>query len=221
MENLIIETLVNGPAQTNTYLVIDKLSKEAVVVDPAWEGERIYSYLSQRNILPREIWLTHAHFDHIAGVSGLRNGLPNPIKVALHKDDRSLWIQHGGAAIFGFHIDTGKEPDTWIKHGDFLNAGKLAFEVRHSPGHTPGHVLYYCKEEAVVFCGDLIFKQGIGRSDLPGGDYDTLIESIQKQVLTLPDETALLPGHGPATTVGEERRENPFLQYGLEFGRDW
>ena len=100
MENLIIETLVNGPAQTNTYLVIDKLSKEAVVVDPAWEGERIYSYLSQRNILPREIWLTHAHFDHIAGVSGLRNGLPNPIKVALHKDDRSLWISAWGCCNF-------------------------------------------------------------------------------------------------------------------------
>jgi hydroxyacylglutathione hydrolase len=221
MENLVVETLVNGPAQTNTYLAIDKRSKEAVLVDPAWDGERILSYISKFDTLIKAIWLTHAHFDHIAGVSGLIGELSKPIHILLNENDRALWLQHGGAEIFGFHIDVGKEPDVWIKHGELVKAGGLAFEVRHCPGHTPGHVLFYCKDEAVVFCGDLIFKQGIGRADLPGGDYETLMESIKAQVLTLPDETILLPGHGPATIVGDERRENPFLQKDFTFGRDW
>ena len=213
-KHLIIKTLVLGPVQTNTYIAIDKHNREAVVIDPAWEGQQISYFAKELSIVVKEVWLTHAHFDHLGGVSGLLDGSSTPIKVALHEDDRSLWEHNGGAAFFGLQIDPGKEPDTWLRHGDILQVGRLAFEVRHCPGHTPGHVIFYCKEEGVVFCGDVIFKQGIGRTDLPGGDYDTLIDSIQKHVLDLPDETYLLSGHGPATTVGEERRKNPFLRFG-------
>lgn len=113
--------------------------------------------------------------------------------------------------LFGMRIDPGPEPTVDLKHGMILRLGGNQFEVRHAPGHTRGHVILYCAEEKVVFCGDVIFQGSIGRTDLPGGDFNTLIQSIRTQILTLPDDTRLLSGHGPETTVGQERRFNPFL----------
>ncbi|HEX7974308.1 MAG TPA: MBL fold metallo-hydrolase [Anaerolineales bacterium] len=110
------------------------------------------------------------------------------------------------------HIDPGPEPTVDLAQGQVLHLGGSRLEVRHCPGHTPGHVVFYCEAEKVVFCGDVIFSGSIGRTDLAGGDYDILIDSIRTQILTLPDETRLLPGHGPETTVGMERAYNPFLQ---------
>jgi len=117
----------------------------------------------------------------------------------------------GGAAFFGMHIDPAPQPTIHLSHGQKLYLGKQEFEVRHCPGHTPGQVVFYCKSEKLLFCGDVIFWGGIGRTDLPGGDYDTLIRSISTQILTLPNETRLLSGHGGETKVGVERAENPFL----------
>jgi glyoxylase-like metal-dependent hydrolase (beta-lactamase superfamily II) len=117
----------------------------------------------------------------------------------------------GGAPLFGMRIDPGPEPTIDLRHGQTLYLGSNQLEVRHAPGHTRGHVMFYCEADQVLFCGDVIFQGSIGRTDLPGGDYETLIASIHSQVLTLPDHTRLLSGHGPTTTVGDERRFNPFL----------
>ncbi|MCK5428468.1 MAG: MBL fold metallo-hydrolase, partial [Anaerolineales bacterium] len=128
-----------------------------------------------------------------------------------HPKDYPLYRMQGGAPLFGMKIDPGPEPTVDLQHGQILHLGNYQLEVRHAPGHTPGHVVFYCAEEAVMFCGDVIFQGSIGRTDLPGGDFNTLINSIRSEIFTLPDETRLLTGHGPETTVGIERQYNPFL----------
>ena len=208
---LEILTFVLGPVGTNAYLVGEAESQQAVVIDPAWDGEFIVEEARQRGWHIEQLWLTHAHFDHIGGVSGIVNKLHPSPEIALHPADLPLYSVQGGAALFGMRIDTPPQPSVQLKHGQLLRLGMQVFEVRHCPGHTPGHVVFYCSTEKVVFCGDVIFWGSIGRTDLPGGDYDTLIHSIRTQILTLPDETRLLSGHGGETTVGVERCTNPFL----------
>lgn len=196
---------------TNSYLVADSETGEAVVIDPADEGQVIVKAAKQRGWRIGNIWLTHAHFDHIAGAGGVADQLSPPPPVALHPEDYSLWRMQGGAPLFGMRIDPGPEPTIDLHHGQLLNLGGYQFEVRLAPGHTRGHVLFYCEKEKIAFCGDIIFQGSIGRTDLPGGDFDTLINSIRHQVLTLPENTRLLSGHGPETTVGREKAYNPFL----------
>lgn len=196
---------------TNTYIVADENTGEAVVIDPADEGRRIAEELHKRNWRIVNIWLTHAHFDHIAGAAELAdNSKPIP-PVALHAADNQLWRIQGGAAFFGMKIDPGPEPTIELRHDQILNLGSYQFKVLHAPGHTPGHVMFYNESESVLFCGDVIFQGSIGRTDLPGGDYETLINSINSRVITLPDETVLFTGHGPQSTVGIERQFNPFI----------
>jgi len=208
---LEIISFVLGPVLTNVYLVADPQSKAAVVIDPAWDGALLASEAERRGWRISQIWLTHAHFDHIAGAGELAARVVPPPQAALHPLDLPLWRMQGGAKMFGMHIDAGPEPEIAMTHGQILHLGELEFEVRHTPGHTPGHVIFYCQEEKVVFCGDLIFQGSIGRTDLPGGDYRALMDSIHSQILTLEDETRLFSGHGVETTVAEERVENPFL----------
>ncbi|NIM96237.1 MAG: MBL fold metallo-hydrolase [Anaerolineales bacterium] len=197
---------------TNAYLVGDPATKTAVVVDPAWNGDFIASKADERNWKITAIWLTHAHFDHFGGVAQITNASEDSIPVALHPEDLPLWELHGGAAIFGFPaFDPGPAPTILLDHGLKLRLGNYQFEVRHTPGHTQGHVIFVLEKEKLVFCGDLIFMQGVGRTDLPGGDWDTLLRSIKENILTLPDDFRLLSGHGPETTVGQERLTNPFL----------
>lgn len=208
---LEIITLVLGPVETNAYLAADTQSGEAAVIDPAWDGPVIVEQAQRRGWKIGQVWVTHAHFDHMAGAAAIVKALQPAPPVALHPLDRPLWEHQGGAAFFGMHIDTPPTPSMALAHGQALQLGQYTFEVRHAPGHTPGHVVFYCAGEGLVFCGDVIFSGSIGRTDLPGGSYRTLIESIQAQLLSLPDETRLLSGHGAETTVGVERRENPFL----------
>jgi glyoxylase-like metal-dependent hydrolase (beta-lactamase superfamily II) len=200
-----------GPVQTNTYLIADPGTGEAVVIDPADRGDLIVAEANKHGWRISSIWLTHAHFDHLAGAASVADRCVPPPPVALHPADYPLWRMQGGAPYFGMHIDPGPEPTIDLGHGQILRLGGNVFEVRHTPGHTRGHVMFYCPAENVLFCGDIIFDGSIGRTDLPGGDFKTLIDSIESQVLTLPDETRLLSGHGPETTVGTERRYNPFL----------
>jgi glyoxylase-like metal-dependent hydrolase (beta-lactamase superfamily II) len=208
---LTILTFTLGSVMTNTYLIADPDTKEAAVIDPADKGRMIVGEAVKRGWRIGHIWLTHAHFDHLAGAGGVADHLNPAPPVALHREDYPLWRMQGGAMLFGLRIDPGPEPTIDFKQGMTLWLGGNTFEVRHAPGHTPGHVLLYCEAEKVAFVGDVIFQGSIGRTDLPGGDYDTLIQSIRQQVLTLPDETRLLSGHGPETTVGEEKENNPFL----------
>lgn len=208
---LSIVRMVLGPVQTNTYLLADPDSGSAVVIDPAWDGDAIRARAEKNNWRISSIWLTHAHFDHLAGAGALADGLNPPPQVALHPLDHGLWQAKGGAALFGMSIDPGPEPNIDLFHGQILRLGKTKLEVRHAPGHTPGQVIFYCASEKVAFVGDVIFQGSIGRTDLPGGDYESLIESIRTQVLTLPEDTRLLAGHEGETTVAQERRYNPFL----------
>ena len=172
------------------------------------------------------LWYTHAHFDHIGGAAAIADAL-NPLPlVALHPNDHVLWRAGGGGAFFGFDIDPGPEPTIDFVHGMRLRLGSVEFEIRFTPGHTPGHCILYVpsldaraersgpsgeRSRSVCFCGDLIFAGSVGRTDLPGGDWGALEKSIREQVFTLPDDTRLLSGHGPETTVGEEKRSNPFV----------
>jgi hydroxyacylglutathione hydrolase len=201
-----------GPVQTNAYLVADPETKEAAVIDPAWDGKIILAEAQQRGWRIGHLWYTHAHFDHIGGAAAIADAL-NPLPlVALHPADHVLWRAGGGGKLFDLPIDPGPEPTIDFVQGQMLKLGSNTFEVRHTPGHTLGHVVLFCVTESVCFCGDLIFAGGVGRADLPGGNWETLLHSIRTQIYTLPAKTRLLPGHGPETTVGNEKVSNPFVQ---------
>lgn len=208
---LEIVTFALGPVQTNAYLVADPDTKDAAVIDPAWDGLFILREAQRRGWRIAHLWYTHAHFDHIGGAAELADALNPPPLVALHPNDHVLWRASGGGALFGFQIDPGPEPAIDFFHGQILRLGSARFEVRFTPGHTPGHCAFYCAEAKVCFCGDLIFAGSVGRTDLPGGNWETLERSIREQIYTLPEDTRLLSGHGPETTVGEEKRSNPFV----------
>jgi hydroxyacylglutathione hydrolase len=208
---LDIVPFVLGPVQTNAYLIADSATGDAAVVDPAWDGELILAEAVRRGWRIAHLWYTHAHFDHIGGAGAIADAL-NPLPlVALHPADHVLWRAEGGAKSFGFHIDPGPEPTIDLFQGERLRLGAMEFEVRETPGHTPGHCVFYASEAGICFCGDLIFSGSVGRTDLPGGDWDQLVRSVRTQIFTLPDETRLLSGHGPETTVEREKRDNPFV----------
>ncbi len=209
---LEIVSFTLGPAQTNAYLVADPDTKEAAVIDPAWDGHVILHVAQKRGWRIGHLWYTHAHFDHIGGAAAIADA-SNPLPlVALHPNDHVLWRAGGGGALFGFDIDPGPEPTIDFVHGMKMKLGSSEFEIRFTPGHTPGHCILYVASAGICFCGDLIFAGGVGRTDFPGGSWEQLEQSIRTQVFTLPDDTRLLSGHGPETTVGEEKRENPFVR---------
>jgi len=208
---LEIVSFTLGPAQTNAYLVANSETREAVVIDPSWDGHIILDSAKKRGWRIGHMWYTHAHFDHIGGAGAIADAL-NPLPlVALHPNDHVLWRAGGGGAIFGFDIDPGPEPTIDFEHGQILRLGDVEFEVRFTPGHTLGHCILYVASAGICFCGDLIFAGSVGRTDLPGGDWNQLVESIKTQVFTMPDDTRLLSGHGPETTVEEEKTSNPFV----------
>ena len=210
---LEIVTYPLGPVQTNAYLIADSQTGDAAVIDPAWDGAVILSAAQKRGWRIAHLWYTHAHFDHIGGAAAIADAL-NPLPlVALHPADHVLWRAGGGGKLFGFPIDPGPEPSIDFEHGQTLRLGSNLFEVRCTPGHTPGCVVFYNAESGICFCGDTIFQGSIGRTDLPGGDTRQIIESIQNQIFTLPDETRLLCGHGAETTVGMEKKYNPFVNW--------
>jgi len=198
----------NGVFVENTYLVIDEGTGECAVVDPGEDAELICRTLRDAGATAAAIWLTHAHLDHVLGVDRVREETGAP--VYLHPADRSLYdATPQQSAAFGIPAPLLAPPDRSFAHGDELRVGGLHFEVRHVPGHSPGHVALV--GHGAVFAGDVLFQGSIGRTDLPGGDFDTLIGSIRRELLALPDSTIVYPGHGPETTIGAERRSNPFL----------
>lgn len=208
---LEIVSFTLGPAQTNAYLVADPGTREAAVIDPSWDGHIILAEAQKRGWRIGHLWYTHAHFDHIGGAGAIADAL-NPLPlVALHPNDHVLWRAGGGGAFFGFDIDPGPEPTIDFVHGQILRLGSCKFEVRFTPGHTAGHCVLYVASEKICFCGDLIFNGSVGRTDLPGGNWEILEKSIREQIFTLPEDTRLLSGHGPITTVGEEKMNNPFV----------
>jgi glyoxylase-like metal-dependent hydrolase (beta-lactamase superfamily II) len=202
-------TLPLGPIQTNCYLVADGEAREAVAIDPGDEARKVLGAVRQNGWELKGVWLTHAHFDHIGAVGEIVKATGAPL--AIHPDEVPLLRLRGGAMLFGLDIPPAPEPDVLLKPGQTLDVGGLRFEVLFVPGHTPGHVAFYCSQLKAVFSGDVLFQDSIGRTDLPGGDYARLMHSIKAVLLQLPDETTVYSGHGPATTLGAERRGNPFL----------
>lgn len=198
----------NGQFVENCYLVIDEATAQSAIIDPGEDVGLITTRLQASGARPVAIWLTHAHVDHILGVPRLKadTGVP----VYLHPGDRVLYDRAPDQArAFGMRAEPMPAPDHELAHGGEVRVGGLVFGVRHAPGHSPGSVVLV--GGGVVFTGDVLFQGSIGRTDLPGGDLDTLLRSIERELLTLSDSTIVYSGHGPETTIGRERRANPFL----------
>ena len=197
--------------QQNCTLLLDEATGEGAVVDPGGEVERILATAKKRGVAIRQVLLTHAHCDHAGGTRDLSERLGVPI-VGPHEDDR-FWIESlpEQAALFGLEPARAFEPDRWLRQGDSVAVGSQELEVRHCPGHTPGHVVFVHAPSKLALVGDVLFQGSIGRTDFPRGDYDTLIASIRRELLSLPDDVRFVPGHGPTSTIGAERRTNPFL----------
>jgi glyoxylase-like metal-dependent hydrolase (beta-lactamase superfamily II) len=201
-----IHTFVLGMFQTNSLLLVDEATKQAVVIDPGQDPDALLAAIEGLDVIG--IWLTHGHLDHIAGVEEVKAATGAPIMIhELEKD----WLTDpmlNGSGRYPDHFDPIIAPpaDRLLKEGDVLTLGEQRFEVRFTPGHTPGHVVFVT--DGVVIAGDTLFYDGIGRTDMPGGSTEDLIKSIREQLYTLPEDTVVYPGHGPATTIKREREHN-------------
>lgn len=202
-----IEAFVVGAFQENCYLLADEASREAVLIDPGDDGERLLAAVRRSGYALTAIWLTHAHLDHVGGIAAIRRQLDVPIY--LHPDDRPVYeFAPRAAAMYGLPFEQGPRPDRTLAEGDVLAVGTLAFEVWHMPGHAPGHVIFH--GHGVAFGGDVLFAGSVGRTDLPLSD-GVAFERTLARMTTLPPETVVLPGHGPETTIADELASNPFL----------
>jgi hydroxyacylglutathione hydrolase len=205
----IFEHRVVGPLACNCYIVGDPDTKEAIVIDPGGDASEIINLLAERGLSVRAVVATHAHFDHILAAAEVRDHTGAPFY--LHDDDRVLldWMQTSGRILLGVDLPPPPEVDTSAAEGDVLSAGAIEFSVIHTPGHSQGSISL--TTEGAVFSGDTLFAGSVGRTDLPGGDSDVLIASITHKLFEFADDTPVYPGHGPTTTIGEERRHNPFV----------
>ena len=205
-----MDTNAVRPLQTNAYILTNE-QNECIIFDPGHEGEKLVTYLQEEQLKPLAVLLTHAHFDHIGAVDAVRDAFHIPVYV--HKEEAD-WL--GDATVNGSQIFmmnrsiTAKPADHIIDAEGALAIGSFNFEIFETPGHSPGSISYYCKEANAVFSGDVLFQMSIGRTDLPGGSFAELIGSIEEKLFVLPDETAVLCGHGPETSIGFEKENNPF-----------
>lgn len=206
---MIIKTLPVGPIQTNCYLIGCPETLEGAVIDPGGDAPRILAEIQAASLTISYVLNTHAHFDHVSANADVVEA--TGAQLGLHPRDLPLLRARGGADLWQIPVKPSPEPDIELVEGQVVEVGQLRLQVLFTPGHTPGHVSFYEADEGVVFDGDVLFKQGIGRSDLPGGDYQALMRSIRDVLLVLPAETAVYSGHGPATTIGDERWANPWL----------
>lgn len=204
---MIVRAFPVGAFQENAYLLVDEETRSAVLIDPGEEGERLFRAAATLGGTIDAIWLTHAHIDHVGGIAAVKRQADVP--VYLHPHDRPLYDNAPQQAMmFGLRMDAPPPPERELAEGEALRCGSLAFTVWHTPGHSPGHVTIH--GHGVAFVGDCLFAGSVGRTDLPLSDPAALVRSLDR-LCSLPDETTVYSGHGPATTIGEERRSNPFL----------
>lgn len=203
-------TIVVTPFAQNCTLLICTKTLEAAVVDPGGDVDRIIAAIESEHVNVTQIWLTHGHIDHIGGVVALRDHYQVPV-IGPHKDDAMFIDQVDKMAqMFGVPTPPRFTPTRWLEEGDRLQLGQRDIDVMHCPGHAPGHVIFIDREARIAQVGDVLFKGSVGRTDLPGGDHAHLMASIC-QLWPLGDDVVILPGHGPQSTLGEERRHNPFV----------
>lgn len=212
---MVLIRLIVGPLQVNCFILADEKTKEAVVIDPGDDAQTILKIIKEKDLKIKYVVNTHAHFDHVGANKAIKEA--TGAELLLHEADAPLLAAAANQSrSFGMDPVSSPAADRYVKQGDVLSAGEVSLKVLHTPGHTPGGISLL--ENGLVFTGDALFAGSIGRTDFPGGDLLTLIRSIRTQLMVLPDDTKVFSGHGPATTIGEERRENPFLnkQSGFE-----
>jgi hydroxyacylglutathione hydrolase len=206
------QTLPVTPFQQNCSIVWCSQTMEGAVIDPGGDLPRIHAAVRRLGIRPTQILLTHAHIDHAGGTAALARDLAVPI-VGPHPGDQ-FWIDGlvQQAQMFGFPPCEAFAPTRWLQDGDTVQVGTETLAVRHCPGHTPGHVVFHSASSHRAFVGDVLFAGGIGRTDFPGGDHDTLIRSITQRLWPMGDDTVFIPGHGPESSFGRERASNPYVR---------
>jgi len=203
---MIIKKIIVGPLENNCFIIADENSKECLVIDPGDEPDRILDFINENNFQLKYIICTHAHFDHVAAVSDIKE--ETKAKIVLHRDDLEIYKStKDQAAVWGFELESQPDPDTFVSEGDKLEIGDLSFEIFHTPGHSPGGICLY--GEGILITGDTLFAGSVGRTDLYGGDINKLKKSFNR-LLSLPDNVRVLPGHGPESTIGRERKDNFF-----------
>lgn len=215
---MILEMRAAPPFMKNGFVLGCETTREGVIIDPGDEVDELIDAANRHGVSIRRILITHAHLDHITGVARAREAFGAP--VGLHRDDLFLYeavVQHGLA--FGLRVDPQPPPDFFYTPGESIGFGTYEARVHHTPGHCPGGVCLQVGKAGEAGCrlfvGDTLFAGSIGRTDLPGGDYETLMRSIRDVLMVFPDDFEVYPGHGPVTTIGEERRTNPFLTGGM------
>jgi glyoxylase-like metal-dependent hydrolase (beta-lactamase superfamily II) len=200
------------PFQQNCSIIWNEDTKRGVVIDPGGDLDVIRQALAQTGATIERVLLTHGHIDHAGGAAELKAALGVPLQ-GPHPADRFLLDNlEATAAAYGLSGARNVTPDAWLQEGDQIEIGGLPFDVLHCPGHSPGSVVFVNRRQKFAIVGDVLFRGSVGRSDLPGGDYDALIGSIKAKLIPLGDDVTFLCGHGPASTIGEERRSNPFLR---------
>jgi hydroxyacylglutathione hydrolase len=205
---VIVRTLSVGELATNCHIVGSESTLEAIVIDPGGDADRILAELRRLNLRVVQIVDTHGHFDHTLANGRLKDATGAPLLI--HEADAEMLTNPlKGLSFWAGNIRPGPAADGFLNDGDVLRAGDVSLQVLHTPGHSPGSISL--SAAGVVFSGDALFQGSIGRTDFPGGDYNTLIRSIRTRLLTLPDDTVVYTGHGPCTSIGEERQNNPFL----------
>lgn len=212
---LSFKTFTVNPFQENSYLIVDE-NKNGVIIDPGFiDNQEKYlfkNFISENQINLEAIWLTHAHLDHLFGVSFVKEFYKIPIFMN-RADENLIGISHIIAESYGLKTDPCPDPDFFVNEGDYLKISeKELFQVIECPGHSPGSICFYNQAESFLIGGDVLFKESIGRTDLPGGDYSQLEKSIKNKLYVLPNETIVLPGHGPSTTIGYEKINNQFVK---------
>jgi hydroxyacylglutathione hydrolase len=205
---MILMRLVVGPLQVNCFIVADEKTKEAVVIDPGDDAADILRIIRDKGLTVKYIVNTHGHFDHIGANKAVKEA--TGAELLIHEGDAQILASAPRQSVaFGMASVISPPADRYVKHGDVVTAGEVSLKVLHTPGHTPGGISLL--EQGMVFTGDALFAGSIGRTDFPGGNLLTLLGSIKTKLMTLPDDTKVFSGHGPASTIGDERRENPFL----------